>query len=163
MHTVELTHRDVQTAVHYPARVRVRQLGEDIGQRMEELYAALAETDLTPAGPPSITYPENLSSSTDIVIELSTPVTPTVNRRLGRVGTTAIRLLTEGGELVAYTRHHGPYTGLVEAHADLDKWVMQTGHRPLGPHRETYLVGPSQATEPDKYVTDVSVPVTAGP
>lgn len=159
MHTVELTHRGVHTAVHYPARVRVQRLGEDIGQRMEELYATLTEAGLTPAGPPSITYPQNPSSSTDMVIELSAPVTPTADRRQGRVGATEIRLLTEGGDLVAHTRHHGPYTRLGEAHTDLDEWVTQAGYRPLGPHRETYLVGPSQVTEPDEYVTDVSVPV----
>jgi effector-binding domain-containing protein len=162
MHTVELAHRDVLTAVHYPARVRVRQLGEDIGQRMEELYAAIAEAGLTPAGPPSITYPERPLSSTDIVVELSAPVTPATDRRQGRVGTTEMRLLTEGGELVAHTRHRGPYTKLGEAHADLEKWVTWTGYRTLGPHRETYLVGPSQVTEPDKYVTDISVPVNGG-
>ncbi|MCP2328993.1 DNA-binding transcriptional MerR regulator [Hamadaea flava] len=59
---------------------------------------------------------------------------------------------------VVSTVHHGPYAELPLAYHTLFAWIHERGLTPVGPARETYLVGPGEA-EPADLLTRVILEV----
>ncbi len=64
------------------------------------------------------------------------------------------------GEAVV-TLHRGPYERLPEALAALRAWLHEHHRVAAGPHWETYLNGPPQVTDPERFETEVVVPLKA--
>lgn len=156
---VALQETEPVTALRYRARVRIDRLGDDIGDRLDALFTVVKQLGLAPTGPPSISYPERPAEHTEVLVELSVPVERPANLAPSVLAGTGMQLVTRPRELVAHTEHHGRYAGIAAAHAALDAWAARTGHHEVGPHRETYLVGPGQASDASGMVTDVAVPV----
>ena len=127
-------------------------IGKEMGPGIAEVRAALAAQNIAAAGPWFTRHykmdPEVWDF--DIGVPIATPVEPT-----GRV---------KNGELpaatVARTVYHGGYEGLGEAWPKLDAWIARKG-RQAGPSLwETYLTDPSTTSDPTKYETELSRPLT---
>lgn len=57
--------------------------------------------------------------------------------------------------------HAGPYDGLPETYAALERWMEAEGLRPSGPPWEAYLTDPADYPDPADWRTEVSWPVEA--
>lgn len=63
------------------------------------------------------------------------------------------------GGLHASSIHVGPYSGLGAVYASISKWIPANGYTICGSPYEVYLVGPHNAQDERKYVTEVYFPV----
>jgi predicted transcriptional regulator YdeE len=55
--------------------------------------------------------------------------------------------------------HQGPHEALTEAYQALTAWTQANGYRIAAPNREVYLQGAASGVDPDRYVTEIQVPV----
>ncbi len=60
---------------------------------------------------------------------------------------------------VAWTTHLGNFDRVGEATAALGEWVAARGLRRVGPMFNVYVVGPGREPNPEKWVTEVYVPI----
>jgi effector-binding domain-containing protein len=106
-------------------------------------------------GAPFAVYHNEPFRPEDVDVEMGLPVAAdaTVEESAG-----VHRRELPGGP-VAYTVHVGPYSTIGAAYAALYAWVEREGHRPLGPAREIYIVGPDQERNPAAYRTELEVPI----
>jgi len=66
---------------------------------------------------------------------------------------------------VAYTVHHGSFSGLSPAKQAVFSWIEQNGYRLVGPVREVYLhfdPHPQVNADSPHHVTEVQLPVEKG-
>ncbi|MFN0094975.1 MAG: GyrI-like domain-containing protein [Dehalococcoidia bacterium] len=63
------------------------------------------------------------------------------------------------GGSIAAAMHVGPYDRLHETYAALMAWLAKHGRRPCGPMWESYLTDPTAEPDPEKWRTEVCVPV----
>jgi effector-binding domain-containing protein len=60
---------------------------------------------------------------------------------------------------VAWTTHHGGFDGIHRATESIGAWIATQGRTQVGPLFNVYVVGPGRETDPDKWVTEVNVPI----
>jgi effector-binding domain-containing protein len=60
---------------------------------------------------------------------------------------------------VAVTVHKGPYHGLIAAYGALMRWIEDNGYKIAGPERELYYEGYFSTDDPEKFVTEIQIPV----
>lgn len=132
------------TVPHYP----------DIGRLFDELCGFLGASRLQFTGPPLALYHDGEYREQDVDIEVAAPFAgrlpahPRVRER---------ELPAEPA--LACTVHQGPYEELRHAYSALLGWIEANGYRIAGPDREVYLVGPERGRDPERYVTELQVPV----
>lgn len=63
------------------------------------------------------------------------------------------------GGLHACSMHVGPYAGLNAVYGSIGAWIPQNGYSICNAPYEIYLVGPHNAQDENKYVTEVCFPV----
>ena len=151
-----IEHRAPQPYVAIPFRVSMQQLAGAVDQGFPELFGWLASHALTPAGPPFIRYLE-VSMDAELSIEVAVPVStgPPAEGNI-RAG------VLPAGRYVTLL-HVGPYDGLVEANATLQRWAqerniswqMDSGSTWRG-RVERYLTDPSQDRDPSTWQTEVA-------
>jgi hypothetical protein len=59
----------------------------------------------------------------------------------------------------AVTWHVGSYQGLGNAHHALEEWASKNNRKPAGPPWESYVTDPGQEPDPQKWRTQVFLPL----
>jgi DNA-binding transcriptional MerR regulator len=139
-------------------------LGPAITHMFDEVGEHLDRQHATPAGPGIALWHESQFVHTDvnqeeIDLETALPVKGPVLES-GRV---KVRELAKTE--VAYTVHHGDFSGLPRAKQALFAWMEDNGYRRAGPIREIYLYHhPDHATNADSphHITEIQFPVEKG-
>lgn len=130
----------------------------ELGNVMQSTLAKIATSVHPPGamqGAPFAIYYNEPFKPDDIDVEIGLPIAG--HATLEPSARVQLRQLPGGP--VAFTFHVGPYETIGAAYTALYEWVRVHGHKPLGPPRETYLVGPGQDTKPAEYRTEIDVPI----
>ena len=109
------------------------------------LFGRIAELGVEPAGPPYIRY---LRTGAELKLELGIPVGPDAEQPSGLPGGRA-----------AVLRHVGPFSGLRDACARLERWVAEQRLEPAGPFWESYVTNPREEPDSSKWVTEITQPI----
>lgn len=131
--------------------VAVDEIAAAIGERTGRVWQHLQELGSQPVGPPFTRYHEFGAEEVDL--EVGFPVA----RRLEGEGEIAAGRLP-GGEVIV-TVHRGPYEGLDDAGAALDRWLEENDREARGPNWEVYRVNAGMVNDPAEYETDVYKPI----
>jgi effector-binding domain-containing protein len=126
---------------------------EGFGLLYQELFAALGQHDVVPAGPVMGIYYDEEYKERDVDIETAVPVTGGSLPK-GRV---VLRELP-GAQMASLVRQ-GPYDDFAPAYQALMGWIEANGYRIVGPNREIYLRGPEAGIDPAEFVTEIQFPV----
>lgn len=153
--TVDRT--EPQTVLELRRIVRPDHAGDDIGAGMQALFEVAAAANLLTVGPPSTTYLGDFGSGEPTAVDFGIAVTFGAGE--GRTGECTLRR-TEPTR-TARTVHRGDYSRLGQAYDTLQRWLSDSGYRPIGPPTELYLVGPEAAVGPGDLVTEIRIPVVA--
>jgi effector-binding domain-containing protein len=151
---VELIAIPEQTIAYLSVHGSVRRMQEPFAQ----LFAAVAEAGLSPAGPPMARFDLNLSDPDDADYEVAVPIT------LGPNGTMPdnaedVRSDTMPAHYALVTTHKGPYDEIGTGYAALTEELNSLGYAVTGPASEVYLVGSDSGAAPADFVTEVRLPV----
>jgi effector-binding domain-containing protein len=145
-----------ETAAQPIASIRTRtslvELPAFMGSAYGEIFQAIGQQGVRPAGPPFVMYHDPEFKEDDIDLEAGVPVSDPVEPT-GRVVSSTLPAGT-----IACTLHLGPYEGIGAAYGAVTAWVQEHGREFAGPPREVYLVGVGQA-EAAAYRTEVQFPV----
>lgn len=129
-----------------------------VGPLYEELFAALGQHGVTPAGPMMAIYYDEEYKESDVDVETAVPVVvgslPGGSLPKGRV---VIRELP--GAQMASLVMQGSYENFTPAYQALMGWVAGNGYHIIGPNREIYLRGPEAGIDPAEYVTEIQFPI----
>lgn len=68
-------------------------------------------------------------------------------------------LVDHPAQAVAWTTHHGGFDGIHRATESIGAWIATHGRTQVGPLFNVYVVGPGRESDPDKWVTEVNVPI----
>jgi AraC family transcriptional regulator len=134
---------------------------DQVGARLAEVLPAVNGYAMqgggTPAGAPYTRYLD----MTDDGFELEAGLPVAAPGKGQGDGENDIR----AGELpagpAAVTWHVGPYEGLGEAHRALVEWASKNHRTPAGPPWECYVTDPGQEPDPQKWRTQVFLPLRA--
>lgn len=122
-----------------------------MGPAIREVYAALAEQGIAPAGP-WFTHHRRRPSDTfdfDVCVPVSTPVAASGRVKPGRLPSAR----------VARTVYRGPYEGLATAWGEFCAWIEANGHTPREDLWECYLTGPESSPDPAEWRTELNRPL----
>jgi effector-binding domain-containing protein len=119
-----------QSILSIRGTIRVEQLGETVGDRLQALGSYLQQTGAQAAGPPFVRYFTFEEVETDF--EMGVPVVKPVAGE-GRIASGEL----PGGPAIT-TWHMGPHNKLGEAYARIEEWRQEHGREPAGPAREVY-------------------------
>jgi effector-binding domain-containing protein len=133
------------------AEVSPAGIGRAIASAIGELTAYLSDLGVEPEGAPFVVY--HRIDDAGLELEVCMPVAETCDGH-GRIVSREIEAAT-----VAWTIHPGPYASEGQAYADLAIWMGEHGYRPVGPPRETYLIGPAETSDESAYRTEIDWPV----
>ena len=128
----------------------------DVGQLFAELCEALRQAGLAPEalGPYVGIYYDTEYRERDVDVEAAVPIP----QRIPNTARAAVHVLN-GAPTVACLVHEGPHETLIEAYNALTAWTQANGYRIVAPNREVYLQGVAPGVDPDRYVTEIQVPV----
>ena len=134
--------------------MRFRVAPEELGARLAQVLPAVyghAVGGGAPAGAPYTRYHDVAGETLDL--EAGVPVAAPA------AGKGEILAGELPGGSVAVTWHVGPYDRLPEAHRALTAWAEKNGHTPAGPAWESYLTDPGAEPDPQKWRTQVFLPL----
>jgi effector-binding domain-containing protein len=151
---VELIAIPEQTIAYLSVHGSVREMR----QPFEQLFAALAEAGLSPAGPPMARFDLDLADPDDADYEVAVPIV------LGPHGTMPdnavhVRADTMPAHYALVTTHKGPYDEIGAGYDALTAELNSLGYAVTGPASEVYLVGGDSGAAPADFVTEVRLPV----
>jgi effector-binding domain-containing protein len=126
---------------------------QSVGPLYGELFAALGQHSIVPAGPSMGIYYDEEYKESDVDVETAVPVTGG-SLPQGRV---VIRELP-GAQMASLVRQ-GPYDDFTPAYQALMGWIEANSYRIIGPNREIYLRGPEAGVDPAEFVTEIQFPV----
>jgi len=139
-------------------------LGPAITHMFDEVCEHLDRQKVTPAGPGIALWHESQFVHTDVnqeEIDLETAMP--VKGPVPESGRVKVREIPQSE--VAYTVHHGDFSGLPRAKQALFAWMEDNGYRRAGAVREIYLYHhPDHATNEDSphHITEIQFPVVKG-
>jgi effector-binding domain-containing protein len=141
---VEIRRLRPQPVLSIRATIRVDQLGEAMGDRIQALSNYLQQHDVLPAGPPYVRYHTFGNTETDM--EFGVPVAgPAAGA--GRISSGEL----PGGP-AAVTSHLGAHDKLGDAYARITAWLKEHGREPTGPAWEVYhWIDLSRAEDPSSW------------
>ena len=144
---VTLRQLALQPVLCIRATIRVEQLGEVVGDRIQALWDYLEQSGAQPAGPAYVRYYTFGDTETDM--ETGLPVVEPV----AGAGRIAAGTLPGGPAIV--TEHFGPHQNLGEAYARLAAWLQAQGREPDGAIWEVYYwIDPSRNRDRASGITD---------
>jgi effector-binding domain-containing protein len=150
--TYEVHEKDLPTQHVVSARrhTTLAALGETFSEELDHILDRITPLGSWPSGAPFIIYYNQPFKPEDLDVEIGVPVASAVP-------------IADEHELpaarVAYTVYTGSYGGIGAAYEDLYRWIGRSGHKPAGPPRELYLVGPRHTDRPTEYVTEIELPI----
>lgn len=118
------------------------------------LYVALAEADIPPAGPGGATYSPQFFEDDKGEVVAFVPIEDRDRERAAELGT----VLDLPARRFAIAVHNGPFTDFDRTYGALGSYVAEHDHGLAEPIRELYLVGPGEA-EPADYHTEICWPI----
>ncbi len=156
----DITTRDVEPipVLYQSRRVDRETVGEALGECLPAVFGFVMENALAPAGHPFVRYTNMTNAFFEIdagipLVEAATDAPP--------ADSGIIRGELPGG-MVAVTVHQGPYEGLSEAYAALERWAEASAEfTAAGAPWEVYLTDPGEVPDPADWMTEVFLPVTA--
>lgn len=156
--TYEITQRSLdETPILFIARrVEHRDLADTLGEVLPAVFTYASEAGIAMAGPPLVRYPE--WSAAYATIEAGLPIATVPSPAPDRDGI-AVGLLPAGE--AAVTTHVGPYDGLREAYAALERWIVEHDRTPGGHPWEVYVTDPGEVPDPADWRTEVVWPLQA--
>jgi effector-binding domain-containing protein len=128
---------------------------DKVGKLYEQIFPVLGRKRVKFAGPPMAIYYDHEYRESDVDVEAAVPIAGSVASQ----GKITVHELPEVAQ-AACVIHQGPYTGLSEAYLTLMGWVAANGYQISGPNREVYLKGPGLLVKPEKYITEIQLPVS---
>lgn len=143
---------------HLPARhvasIRVTVAPDRMGATFEELLpevlSAVQDQSVQATGPSfGIFHRYGEDVDMEAGFPVSVPIEPS-----GRVQP---RMLDAG--TFAVTWHHGPYSGIGEAHRAVATWAEENGRPIVGPPWEVYWEGPASGLPAAQFKTEVGYPI----
>jgi len=139
---------------HDTAVVAVRSSLNDISDAMGEAFAktyhALGQAGVEPAGPPFARY---FSMDEPIEFEAGVMVAAPF------AGMAEVKPGQIGGVKAAVGIHVGPYETLSQTYAAMMGWIEGLGRSVAGPMWETYLTDPTVEPDPQRWRTEIFIPV----
>ena len=128
----------------------------DVGQLFVELCEALHGAGMAAEamGPYVGIYYDTEYRERDVDVEAAVPIPQPMS-----CTARAIVHVLHGAPTVACLVHEGPHETLIEAYNALTAWTQANGYRIVAPNREVYLQGASPGVDPDRYVTEIQIPV----
>lgn len=136
-------------------RVERNALGEVLAEMLPAVFGYTIESGLAPAGHPIVRYLG--MSPAYVTIDAGVPLSEQPSAPPDDTGILAGEL---PGGLAAVTVHRGPYEGLGNAHAALDRWITGSDHDSAGEPWERYLTDPGEVPNADDWLTKVCWPIT---
>ncbi|NUM49390.1 MAG: MerR family transcriptional regulator [Anaerolineales bacterium] len=130
---------------------------QSLGPMFGELYAAVGQNMLAPAGPTMAIYYDEGYREKDVDVEVAVPISGNTDISHPRV-----RGRTLPGAEVASLLYRGPYDDFTPAYQALMGWMQANGYTMTGPNREIYLRGPGEGIAPEDYLTEIQFPVEKG-
>lgn len=131
-------------------RARLDAVGTLVPAAYAELFAALKEAHVPPAGMPFLVASE--PSGGELDIELGVPCADPPARGELVAG------VLPGGR-VAVSTFTGRYEDMGPAYTSLAEWIRVNGLESAGPPREVHLTGPEDVARPEDHVTEVVWPI----
>jgi DNA-binding transcriptional MerR regulator len=113
----------------------------------------LAHLGESPDPHPVILYDSDLSRDDEFSFEVCFPI------RAPLPGGEGVVCKELPAARVAFTTFFGPYDTIWNAHVELQAWLIEHGHKAIGPVRETGLIAEDDHVDPRDWVTELSVPV----
>lgn len=157
--TYEITTKTVEAIpILYQAhKVAHEDIGGVLAQCLPAVFGYVMENGLQPAGHPFVRYAGMSAAFFEIEAGIPLVTAPETSPP----AETAIL----SGELpagpVAATIHKGPYEGLRDAYAALERWLEDSDVEATGAPWEVYLTDPGEVPDPADWLTEVSFPITA--
>ena len=122
-----------------------------LGECLPAVASHAAQNGIAMVGPPFTRY---VSFGPGLVsLEAGIPVAA------GAQGNDEIQAGELPGGTVARTIHTGPYDGLGDAHAEVEKWIAAQGLEVGGAPWEVYLTDPGEVPDPAEWKTEVVWPL----
>ncbi len=151
LETPQITQSTVQLTAVIRLTIARDEIRNVMGPGLREIFTALAEQEIEPAGP-WFTHHLKMDPEVfdfEICVPVAMPVAP-----VGRV---------EPGELparrVARAVYVGPYEGLADAWGEFETWIKANGHK-SGPNLwEIYVAGPESSPDPAEWRTELNRPL----
>jgi effector-binding domain-containing protein len=129
------------------------QIGARLGEVLPAVYGYAMQGSGAPAGAPYTRYLEMTGDGFEL--EAGLPLAAP-GKGQGDI---------QAGELpagpAAVTWHVGPYEGLGAAHHALTEWASKNHRTPAGPSWECYVTDPGAEPDPQKWRTQVFLPLRA--
>ncbi len=125
-------------------------ISESMGKAFEKTFHALGELGVDSAGPPFARY-FNMKEPFEYEagVAVATPFAGSDEVKPGEVG----------GVEAAVGMHIGPYDTLEQTYAAMMEWIKAQGRTMAGPMWETYLTDPTAEPDPQRWRTEVFIPV----
>ena len=152
----------IVTLERQTARAHVDAYRADLAARsalaevLPAVYGYVIGAGLAPAGHPFVRYVE--MSPAFVSIEAGVPLTAAPAEPAP--ADTKIRTGELAAGPAAVTVHKGPYEGLGDAYAAIERWVESSDASLAGAPWELYLTDPGEVPDPSDWLTKVCWPVT---
>lgn len=155
MRTHHIEQRDLapRTTAVLRSTLAVAGIGPFIGHAVEAVTTALAAQGIAATGPPFARY--HRTGEGEFAVEAGLPTASAVAPR-GEVLASSL----PGGPVAVMT-HVGPYDEMEPAYQALADWVAARGGAPAGDPWEVYLTDPEQEPDPQRWRTEIVMPVRA--
>lgn len=153
MRTYQIEQRELaeQATAVVRSSLAVPEIGSFMGRAIGVVARALADQRIAPAGPPFARY--HRLGPTEFDVEVGFPIGGSV----AATGEVAASSLPGGpAAVIAYV---GPYDAMEAAYGALAEWVAHRGGGPAGDPWEVYLSDPSQEPDPQKWRTEIVMPL----
>lgn len=126
---------------------------EDMGaQLVESVWNDIMSANVRKIGPSITIYHHSEYKEKDIDIEAAIPVAPSCGLK-----TSELPAIEKAACLVYYGRHEG----LSSAYSALAHWIEDNGYWMNGHCRTLFLTCGEHEEDPDKYVTEIQIPVAS--
>lgn len=133
------------------------ELGGVLAQCLPMVFGFVMENGLAPAGHPFVRY-NNMTPGLTFDIDAGIPLVEAPTQ--APPADSGILVGELFGGTVATTIHQGPYEGLGDAYAALEKWVAEGPATAIGAPWEIYLTDPGEVPDPADWLTEVFMPVS---
>lgn len=131
------------------------QVGESLAEILPAVFAYLMGEGLAPAGHPFVRHVGMTAAFLTLQAGIPLAVAPATPPPTG--SGFSVGELPAGP--AAVTVHRGPYEGLGDAHAAVDRWVAASEYRAQGGPWELYLTDPGEVPDPADWLTKICLPL----